>query len=56
AKDADALVLVTEWPQYRDLDWAAVGAAMRNRYLLDGRNTLDEALLAKEGYRFGRVI
>src|SRR5947209_15260733 len=29
AEDADAVVLVTEWPQYRDLDWEKVAGVMR---------------------------
>ena len=36
AADADAIVLVTEWPEYRDLDWEAVAASMRTAILLDG--------------------
>jgi len=46
---ADAVVLVTEWPQYRDLDWEAVASAMRTRLVLDGRNVLDRARLTRAG-------
>jgi UDPglucose 6-dehydrogenase len=38
---ADAVVLVTEWPEFRDLDLAAVAASMRGRLLVDGRNFID---------------
>lgn len=38
--DADAVVLVTAWPQYRELDWAALGKRMRRAVVLDGRNAL----------------
>ena len=38
---ADAAVIVTEWPELRELDWAAAGARMRNRLVVDGRNMLD---------------
>lgn len=51
ARDADALVLVTDWPQYRDLDWQAVGRLMRNPLVLDGRNFLDRARLCRLGFR-----
>ena len=53
-RDADALVLVTEWPELLRLDWAAVREAMRRPLVIDGRNALDgdalrEAGLACEG-------
>src|SRR5947209_4444717 len=37
----DAVVLVTEWKEYRDLDWEELGKRMRNPLLLDGRFCLD---------------
>jgi UDPglucose 6-dehydrogenase len=51
ARDADALVLVTEWPQYRELDWEPLAASMRTPILLDGRYVLDRARLARAGFR-----
>jgi UDPglucose 6-dehydrogenase len=39
--DADAVVLVTEWPEFRELDLAAVAGAMRGSLLVDGRNFID---------------
>ena len=50
ARDADAVVVVTEWPQLSDVDWAAVGATMRTRVLIDGRNMLDPAMLRAAGF------
>jgi UDPglucose 6-dehydrogenase len=47
---ADAAVLVTEWPELRELDWAEAGARMRNRLLVDGRNMLDPATLRAHGF------
>jgi UDPglucose 6-dehydrogenase len=52
AQDADALVLVTEWPEYRDLNWERVAATMRSRIVLDGRQVLDRARLARAGFRY----
>ena len=40
-KDADAVVLVTEWPEFLELDWKAVAAAMAGDVVIDGRNFLD---------------
>ncbi len=50
AAGADAVVIVTEWPQLAEVDWTAVGATMRNRVLIDGRNMLDLAALRAAGF------
>jgi len=39
--EADAVVLVTEWPQFLELDWSEVARAMRGTLVIDGRNALD---------------
>jgi UDPglucose 6-dehydrogenase len=39
--DADAVVLVTEWPEFIYLDWQTVAEAMRGTLVIDGRNALD---------------
>jgi len=39
-EQADIVLHLTEWPQYRDLDPAALGAIVRRRCLFDGRNAL----------------
>ena len=41
AEGADALVLVTEWPEFAELDLHAIAASMRGNVLIDGRNFLD---------------
>jgi UDPglucose 6-dehydrogenase len=40
-RDADAVVLVTEWNEFKELDWAAVAQSMAGTLLIDGRNALD---------------
>jgi len=52
ASDADALVLVTEWPQYRELDWEALAPTMRSPLVLDGRYVLDRGRLGRAGFRY----
>jgi UDPglucose 6-dehydrogenase len=47
---ADAAVIVTEWPQLKDEDWAALAAAMRRPLLLDGRNFLDPEAARRAGF------
>ncbi len=55
AAGADAVVLVTDWPEYRDLDWESLAAAMRTPILLDGRNFLDPRRLSSAGFRYLRI-
>lgn len=52
AEEADALLLVTEWSQYRKLDWPAMAQAMRRPLLVDGRNFLDRRALLQAGFRY----
>jgi UDPglucose 6-dehydrogenase len=52
ARDADAVVLVTEWPQYRDLDWDAVAQTMHTKLVLDGRMVLDRARMSRAGLKY----
>jgi UDPglucose 6-dehydrogenase len=49
AAGADAVVLVTEWPQLSEVDWAALQAAMRGNVFIDGRNFLDPAQMHAAG-------
>jgi len=51
-QDADAVVLVTEWPEYRKLDWAGVKSVLANPLIVDGRNFLDHDELTRLGYRY----
>jgi UDPglucose 6-dehydrogenase len=55
AEGCDALVLVTEWNEYRDLDWEAIAKSMRSPYLLDGRYSLDAEKLQKSGLRYASL-
>ena len=48
-RDADAVVLVTEWPEFLDLDWGAVAQAMRGTVIVDGRNALDDVAIRAAG-------
>jgi UDPglucose 6-dehydrogenase len=52
ADGCDALVLLTEWNEYRDLDWEALARRMRVPFLLDGRHALDREKLARAGFRY----
>jgi UDPglucose 6-dehydrogenase len=48
--NADAAVVVTEWPELRELDWNAAGERMRTRVVVDGRNHLDPDEMRRLGF------
>jgi UDPglucose 6-dehydrogenase len=54
-QDADAAVIATEWPVYRDLDWAGLKPLMRRPLILDGRRLLPHAELRAFGYQVERL-
>jgi UDPglucose 6-dehydrogenase len=47
--DADAVVLVTEWPEFLELDWSEVASAMSGDLVIDGRNALEPAAVRGAG-------
>ena len=52
AKGADALLLLTEWKQFRLPSWARVHNLMRNPIVFDGRNIYDPAEMRKNGFEY----
>jgi UDPglucose 6-dehydrogenase len=46
---ADAVVLVTEWPEFLELDWRRVAEAMSGTVVIDGRNALDPEVVRAAG-------
>jgi UDPglucose 6-dehydrogenase len=47
AKEADVVVLLTEWPMFRELDWERMANLMRRPVVVDTRNHLDSGELAR---------
>ncbi len=52
---ADAAVLVTEWPEFAELDWAEVAKRMSNPLLIDGRNFLDAEAVRAAGIAYDGI-
>ncbi|MEV6852116.1 UDP-glucose/GDP-mannose dehydrogenase family protein [Actinoplanes sp. NPDC051411] len=50
--DCDAVVLVTKWAQYLEMDWSKFVGLMRTPILLDGRHALDAERMTRLGYRY----
>ncbi len=51
-ENADAVILVTEWKEFRDLDWAAAAEKMARPLMVDGRNYLDPDAIAAAGFEY----
>ena len=50
SKDAAALVVLTEWPQFRTLDWARMAEVVAEPVVVDTRNLLDPDVLRRAGF------
>ena len=50
-KGADAILHLTEWKEYRELDPAVIGQLVKSRFLIDGRNALDREKWRAAGWR-----
>ncbi|MBV8301056.1 MAG: UDP-glucose/GDP-mannose dehydrogenase family protein [Candidatus Dormibacteraeota bacterium] len=56
---ADAVVLVTEWPEYVALDWRRIAPLVKRHLVIDGRNCLDGEALVAAGFTYismGRAV
>jgi UDPglucose 6-dehydrogenase len=51
-KDADLVLHLTEWKEYRQIDPAAISSLVKNKIIIDGRNMLDRDLWRKAGWKF----
>jgi UDPglucose 6-dehydrogenase len=52
AQDADVVLLLTEWREYRDLDPGAFGEIVAGKRIIDGRNVLDPATWRAAGWTY----
>ena len=49
---ADAAILVTEWPEFCELEWGELARRMANPLIVDGRNFLDPERLRRAGFTY----
>ncbi len=49
---ADAVVLVTEWSEFKAMDWGVVAGTMRGTAIIDGRNALDGDAIRAAGLTY----
>ncbi len=55
ALDADAILLLTEWKQFRLPSWSVVKRAMKGRLIIDGRNIYDPIEIAAAGFEYSGI-
>ncbi|HEX9371013.1 MAG TPA: nucleotide sugar dehydrogenase, partial [Roseiflexaceae bacterium] len=55
AKEADALLIVTEWNEFKQLDWEKLRRFMRRPVVVDGRNLYEQAEMAERGFIYWGV-
>ena len=52
ARDADCVLILTEWSEFQLLDWKEVGSLMRQKNIIDTRNILAPELLRRHGFNY----
>ena len=50
---ADAVVLVTEWKEFRTMDWGRIKDSMNNNVIIDGRNIYND--IPKNHFKYKRI-
>ncbi|HEV8384145.1 MAG TPA: UDP-glucose/GDP-mannose dehydrogenase family protein [Candidatus Acidoferrales bacterium] len=55
AVGAEALMIVTEWARFKELDWARVYKSMARPLILDGRNLLEPAKMRAMGFEYHSI-
>lgn len=54
-KDADALIIATEWNEFRTPDFAKIAERLKNKAIFDGRNLFDLAMIEDLGFHYESV-
>jgi len=52
AQDCDALMVVTEWNEFKQIDWNLIRGLMRQPVIFDGRNIYDPAVMQQMGFTY----
>jgi UDPglucose 6-dehydrogenase len=53
--DADALIIATEWSEFRTPDFDMIGARLKNKAVFDGRNLFEAKQMAELGYHYESI-
>ena len=55
ARESSALILVTEWDEFRGIDFSELGKVMKEKFIFDGRNIYEPEAVREEGFEYFRV-
>mgnify|MGYP005838301087 CR=1 FL=1 len=55
AKEADALLIITEWNEFKQIDWERIKQVMHQPIVVDGRNIYDPTEMANRGFIYAGV-
>lgn len=55
AKEADALLIITEWNEFKQIDWERIKQVMRQLVVVDGRNIYDPQEMSNRGFIYAGV-
>jgi UDPglucose 6-dehydrogenase len=55
AKNSDALVIATDWPEFRELDFDLIKTMMKQPVIIDAKNLLEGRSLLEKGFRYSGV-
>jgi UDPglucose 6-dehydrogenase len=53
--DADAMILITEWKEFRSPDFCEMEMRMKNKIIFDGRNQYKESLMCANGFEYYQI-
>jgi UDPglucose 6-dehydrogenase len=59
ARDADAILLLTEWNEFKEVDFVRLKSLMKTHIVVDGRNLYDPSEMAEQGFQYegmGRAV
>ncbi|WP_224773382.1 UDP-glucose dehydrogenase family protein [Metabacillus idriensis] len=54
-KNADAILLLTDWDEFKNLDIASVGKAVNEKVMIDGRNVFDPSFMKEQGFYYASI-
>jgi len=52
AQDADAVIVLTEWDEFKAMELGRIKKALKNPLIIDGRNIFDPVKMRKLGFRY----
>jgi UDPglucose 6-dehydrogenase len=55
AGGSDALIILTEWPEFKDMDYKSIKSVMKRPVIIDGKNLLDADRIIGLGFTYSGI-